>query len=512
MFSVLGDKSRTHRRWWSVVLAFYLVSFFPALAAARVASRFSFSAGEEYNDNIFFSEKKSHDLVTVLTPALHFLYQPQYRTDAFLTADLNTSAEIYPRHGELTNIGDRLSFRANALYPYSQRVTFHASDCLGRLGKARLGGLFDNDRAGSFGSVMGGGSSSRIPEIGRSSFEGGGGEGQCGRRRGLGGLVSGEPTSPLRTNEILTTGDTLENEFNFLSTFAYSQNLRFALEYNWNYTRFFDEGAQGSLPFVDSTTLGNSESSHEFEAQAGYALGKQHNLTAKYRVNFLRSRNGKQTVLHDFDLGDDFYSSRQIRLTPTLVLKGATGLSLGTGEGSLRLYHKLDVSLVKLWRTAIFSISAHRGLSGSSGISGASYTTTFSTQYTIQLTRRLTMFAAANYSMYDTRDSNFNTFQAIGGFQYWVTSWMSANLMYNYRQLDPGKIKGTSRESTILRTATIDGNSVTLSLSMHFDIWPNVGLARSVAANSQMAIESPVEGVQPGPAPEPAQQAPAANP
>src|SRR6478609_10921209 len=127
--SVLQDGIRTHRIWWTVVLAWYVVTFFPGLAAAWFASRYSMSIGEEYNDNILFSEPKQHDFVTVLVPALHFIYQPERRSDVSLTADVNTPAEIYTRHSELTNIGDRLSFLSRLSYPYSPDLTFNITEC-----------------------------------------------------------------------------------------------------------------------------------------------------------------------------------------------------------------------------------------------------------------------------------------------------------------------------------------------------------------------------------------------
>ena len=88
---------------------------------------------------------------------------------------------------------------------------------------------------------------------------------------------------------------------------------------------------------------------------------------------------------------------------------------------------------------------------------------------------------------------------------------MSANLVYSYRRLNPD---GNNRDSEIIQNSTIDGNSVVLSVSMYFDIWPNVGLARSVAANSQIfGLPQFGSGItQPEPVPQPAEQTPAPNP
>ena len=213
MLSALQNGSRAYQRWWSAILVCSMVTFFPGQAAARFASRFSLSVGEEYNDNIFFSEKKTHDFVTVITPALHFIYEPQFRLNSRLTVDVNAPAEIYVRHGEQTNIGDRFSLRTRYYYPYSQNLTFSISDDVCRIGKTRLGG-FDEGRGGGFGGC---GSAGEVTFLEESvileaaallvalggAVDGGGG----GRRTRRG--RENDPGSVLNTNDLITTGDTL---------------------------------------------------------------------------------------------------------------------------------------------------------------------------------------------------------------------------------------------------------------------------------------------------------------
>ena len=493
-------------KWWAAIGVCYVVTFFPDMATARFASRFSLSTAEEYNDNIFFSEQKTHDFVTIITPALHFLYQPQFRTNSLFVLDINAPAEIYARNDEQTNFGDRFSLRASYTYPYSQQLTFDITDCVSRLGETRLSG-FDERRGGGFGSGSGMQGSSGIPisgsvnnmNIGGSgSFGSFGGAGGCGgTARILGGFGRSDPESVLNTNDVLANGETLSNDFDISSSFSYSQNLRFNVSYSWQYQAFFD--------------IGGKEDSHQIEVGGRYQLWRIHNLKAIYRLNLLRTRDGKRRAIHDFDVGDDFFSSRQINLTPTLSIWGGTGLALGSKGDGFDLRHRLNVALVKLWRTAVFSAGVQRQLTGSFGVSGPSYTTDFFTQYAIQVTRRLTAFAAASFSLYDTEDSDFTTFYALGGFQYWLTNWMSANLVYSYRRLNPD---GDNRDSEIIQDSTVDGNSVVLSVSMYFDIWPNIGLGRSVAANSQI-FGSPQLGsgiIQPEPVPQPTEQTPDPNP
>jgi hypothetical protein len=503
LFVMLKQESRTYYLWWTVMLAYAVVACFPSLAAARFAARFSMAAGEEYNDNIQFSQNKKHDFVTVLTPALHFLYYPEFRPNALFTADLNAPAEIFARHSELTNIGDRFSLRSQFYYPYSSQLQFTLTECVSRIGQTRLGAGAASRRGGgnfypgqAFGGFGGRG----------ASFPGGvtrwGGYGGFGRSSGggclggvgLDGLNQSTPGSVLSTNELITGGEALSNEASAYSSLSYSPNISFTGRYRWRYRAYLDAGGK--------------EDSHEVEVKGTYHLWPQHNLTLRYRIEFLRTRTGKRETIHDFDFGDDFYSVRQINLTPTLSILASTGFSIGTSQG-FRLRHTLDVALLKIWRTAIFSTGVRRYLGGSFGVAGISYTTDVFSQFTIQMSRRWTGFASAGYSIHEVQGPDFDTFQAVAGVQYWLTSWMSANLLYNYRRLDPGD--SGSRQSDILRASVTDGNSVVLSVSAYFDIWPTVGLARGVAANAQI-LSAPalgtgppqaVPGQQPGPPPDP---------
>src|SRR5262245_35346908 len=149
-------------KWWVAICVCYVVTLFPDMATARFESRFSLSTAEEYNDNIFFSEQKTHDFVTFLTPALHFLYQPQFRANSLFTVDINAPAEIYARNNDQTNFGDRFSLRADYNYPYSQQLTFRITDCVARLGETRLS-VFEQRRGGGFGYRTGIQGSSGIP-------------------------------------------------------------------------------------------------------------------------------------------------------------------------------------------------------------------------------------------------------------------------------------------------------------------------------------------------------------
>jgi opacity protein-like surface antigen len=211
-------------------------------------------------------------------------------------------------------------------------------------------------------------------------------------------------------------------------------------------------------------------------------------------LEYIKSRNGDTNLVPNIDIGDDFFSSRQIHLTPTLTLSVGNGIALRTGDEKFRIEHTLDVSLVKLWQTALFEIGVRRGITGSYGVSGPSYTTSFFSGFTIMFSRRLSAFAFSDFSLFDTDDEDFNTFTAGGGLRYGITSWLSAQLAYSYNWFDP---KGNTSGSSFFRQEKTNSNNVFLSLSTAFDLWPNWGLARGGIASLLFPAVSPSGGTTP---------------
>jgi len=123
-------------------------------------------------------------------------------------------------------------------------------------------------------------------------------------------------------------------------------------------------------------------------------------------------------------------------------------------------------------------------LTPSFGISGVSQTTTISSGFGIRLTERMTGVVGADYSISNTNSNtssntssvDFNLFRASAGLQYWFTNWLSSNFMYSYRSCNCGS--ATQSNNTSLVSGKVQGNTVLLAFSAHFDLWPNPALAR----------------------------------
>jgi len=196
---------------------------------------------------------------------------------------------------------------------------------------------------------------------------------------------------------------------------------------------------------------------------------EQHNLHAGYRIRIIKSRNENRNdddnIVHDFDLGDNYFSKKIIRLTPTLTLSAASGISVNTSGDGPVIANKTNINLIKVWRGASLTAGVSRGLTGSLGISGLSNTTSFLTKFNIQLTQYMTATADMNFSIFDTDDEDFDVLQAQAGIQYLITSWLSSNLRYVHRRRS---------------IQNVNSNSVLLQFTVHINIWPNPGLGKAI--------------------------------
>jgi len=133
--------------------------------------------------------------------------------------------------------------------------------------------------------------------------------------------------------------------------------------------------------------------------------------------------------------------------------------------------------VTKLWETAAFAVGVRKGLTPTDGIAGISDTTDIFSSFNIQLSERLTGNAGTDFSLYDTKDVNFKTFEASASLQYQFSPWLSSNLSYSYRFINSGA--GASNTDLLTR-GIVSASSVFLNFTTHFDLWPNLGLARSV--------------------------------
>jgi hypothetical protein len=435
-----------------VAFLIFTLLFVASEAKAGIASGFSYTLGEEYNDNIFFSNEKNkrneRDFITHFVPTFTFLYAPPSETVPTLTASLSTEGQIFAHHGDLSNFGQNLSFDAGYTYRYSPRLTFHAADTATRGNGTRTIGL---EALGPPPQLPG--TPTMFPATGAFI------------------------PLPLYQDigSLLTEGKTAANYFSVEGAYLYSPNFTMSGGYAAGYSNFD----------------GGSEISHSIGIRGSYNWAQLHNLHAGFTVTFTNGNNGNgggkhnggSNVYYNIDIGDDYFSLLKIQLTPTLTLSGSAGIGLNTTGDGPGIVATGGLTLIKIWETATFNIAAQRGLTPSFGLSGLSLTTSVSSGFGIRFTERLTGTLGVDYSFFDTQDDDVKVFRAGGGLQYWITPWLSSNLMYSHRWRDSGTLNtgggGCNKNSNCSLTAgQVAGNSIFLGLSVHFDVWPNLSLAR----------------------------------
>lgn len=403
-----------------------MLLLFPALGEARFQARFSASVAEEYNDNVEFDvDDKKSDFVTILTPALTLLYTPPTSQVPTFNTRIALPAKFFARNSDLNSFGDNQSLNVGYVHRYSERLSFRVSDTFRRVGQTRTG---ESDE--------------EFTDLG-----------------------IGDP-------DLVSTGDTLTNYFRLGGTYRVQPEVSVNAELQSYYSNFLDEGGD---TFTNSATLrGNWNTRHRLP----WARPGRLSVRVGGRLTYIRSRNGETDFIPSFDIGVQHLSDIKINLTPTLILTGNFGLDFNTTSARSipAVVPTVNLRLQKTWERAQFVIGTRHGITNSLGVSGPSVTTDVFSYFDIRLTEKLTGFSSINVPFFRTEDVNFSTLSTQTGLRYLITHWLSSSLVYRYRFRNSGS--GANRTS-LREEGKVSQNSVTLSLTASFDIYPNFGLAQS---------------------------------
>jgi len=422
-------------RWWIflVALAFLPVCnlAFVADVKAGFASRVSLSLGEEYSDNIFFDRRKEHDFSTTIKPTFSILYAPFGQTIPIFSADFTPEGQIFARHSEDSNFGKNITLNAEYSHYSSPLLTFYIRNTLQRLGETRSGS---------------------------SGFE----------RRSIlpppGGGTGGPPVLQ-RFGDFVSNENEIRNQISARGDYTYSPNISFGGDYAFGYTSYLDAGG--------------SDVWHRVGARSVYRWRDEHNFHFGYGVDVIKTRDGDKNIVHNIDIGDDYFSTFKINLDPTLTVFASTGIGVVTGAGGARVANRINLSLTKLWETASLTVGANKGITPSLGVAGVSDTTSFLTNFNIRFTELLSAYVNSNFSLYDTDTGNFKTFTAGTGLRYRILSWLSSELRYAHRwEIDAGSASSSTTFFNPNQRGRINSNSIALTFTADFDVWPNTGFAR----------------------------------
>jgi len=393
-------------RFASFLLFFCLVFGVVSMqrAEAGFASRFTFSFSEEFNDNIFFKPVKNSDFVTSFIPGFTLLYAPLGHEIPTFTASIRSPIQIYANNSDRNNFAQNIALDAGYIYNFSPRLIFRLKSDFERVGETRI---------------------TRLDDLGNAA-------------------------------DLVTTGARLDTAFGVDADFLYSPTLSFTGGIAGDYNFFLDEGGE--------------DTTNSFKFRGQYRWKEAHTLFAAYSVDFFspRSAEDENVVSHNFDIGDDFFSNRKIKLTPTLSLFTSGGISIASAKDGNEITSRSNIRLTKVWQKALVSAGLRRGLTNSFGVSGISLTTAFFTAGNLRLTENLSVSGAVTFSLFDTDEVDFNTFESQAAFQYRFKHWLSTSLRYTFRRRD--------RELA----DAINGNSIFLFLTTQVNTWPNFGLPKTI--------------------------------
>jgi hypothetical protein len=449
----IRNRSKILANWLLLISGVvYLLS--ASLAEARFAIKFSSTLGELYTDNIFYTRDKESDFVTSITPTLSILYAPEGQIVPTLNLDIWSSGLIFARHSELNNFGDNWGLNGGYSYQYSPQLTFFVSDVLGRQGPYRLG------TQGSDSFVQG---VFRLPNPPTSPPP-------------TGGTLPGQGNQNL--SNFTSGGSQFWNNFSLQGNYRYRPDVSFAGGYQNNFVDYINQDGWDLFQTIGFRGVYNWRQEHNLHAGVFINI---YNSRSSNNVSNRRSNN----VVVNFDLGDDFFSNYQINLSPTLTLTASTGISLNAGNNGPPVANNTNITLTKIWETATLSGGVWHGLTSSYGVGGISNTTSVNGRFSYQVTEKLSTLAGVDFSFYDTDDGNFQTFQASAGARYQLTPWLASNLFYAYRWTDSSSQAARSAPD-LLQAGVVRANTVYLTLTANFDLWPNPGLSRSITASAPL--------------------------
>lgn len=416
----------------------FLILLFPTRGWAAFASQFTLDLSEQYNDNIFFSRNKESDFLTAFAPTLSLFYAPAGETRASGLLSVSSSGQFFANNSDLNNFGDNISANGSYSYQFSPRLSFSFNETFNRQGTTRTAPGFSEAASIQTGSTT------SIP--GRSTEQ--------------------------SLRDFVSRGFQLTNHASMAGSYLIAQDFSVNGFYSNSLTSLTDAGGREVINLVGARSV--------------YRWRQDHNLHAGYSASINRYRDGKHAVVHNFDLGDDYFTNYNLQLSPTLSLTASSGLSVNPVGNGPRVANNTNITVTKLWETAVFNAGVKKGLTPSFGISEISDTTSLFATFRYLFTERLSTGADFVWSLYDTKATNFKTLQANLVLQYAVTTWLSTTFGYRFIGLQ------SSNRTDLLQSGTVNSNAVFLSLSTRFELWPTTGLgSRSTSFESSPLLKTP---------------------
>jgi hypothetical protein len=382
------------------------------------------SVSEEYNDNIFFTQNKTYDFITSITPGFTLEYRQPTLT---LTMNASNSSQIYARDTSQTNGAGTQNGSLYASYRASPRLTFTVGDGLTRVTQTRTGNL---------------------PSSAPSAPP---------------GVEQPPPPPPSFDNSTLVAnGDVLSNYFTAQSSYAFTPEWSAAANYSNSLSDFTNQGGN------DLTNTAGLQMRYTWDPELSFfgaytyshfSFGQSTTSTTAGTPSSPPSTNSNAIT------AGGAYAFAQ-----TWSASGFVGLNINSTSGSggnsaaNGVFPTFSATLSKSFEHASALVGAAQGATSSAGVGGVSQTTSVFMYYQQQFTENLNGWAGANFAHYDTSPS-FNVLIANVGLSYPLWRYLSAGLTYTYQRSD-----ATVTQSNTVQTGVVDSNIVLLYLTAYYPV------------------------------------------
>lgn len=365
------------------------------------------SVSEQYNDNVFFDDRKVDDFVTSIAPGATLRYDR-----ALLSVGLSgsTSAQFFARQPSNDRIAGTQSGVLDAYYEASPRLSLQLADGVTRVNQTRT----DSGQATA---------------------------------------PPPDSNDPGQVATLLPRGDALSNFFTMGTGYQLTPRWSTSASYRNSYSNFSNPNGQ--------------DVAHGAALSLGYALRANLSTSLSYGYSYfdLNEDPPSTTESHSINVGggyqyDPYWSaSVSAGVFVNRPLRSSGG-SISDSIGPL-----FNVSLTRATERGSISVGAAQTITTSAGVAGVSQTRGVFGQYQMQLTERLSGQVGVHYSHFDTDTTQFQVLQVSAGLSMPLGRYFSAGLTYSYRFRD------SSRATASLQKGSVDGNVVSISVTASYPLW-----------------------------------------
>lgn len=370
------------------------------------------SVGEQYNDNVFFTQSPVADYITSVSPGVSLEYRGPSLTLSLLG---NTSMQFFARQTSQNNLAKTQLGTLVASYKASPRLDLDFSDRIARVGATRT-------------------------DSGPNPTE-----------------TAGEPSPADTVSTVLPRGDVFSNSF--------SASARYALDPRWSATALYSNGF-GDFTNPNARDLRNSAGLH-----IGYSWSPTLSLRAAYSYTAFNVSRGTDTESQSVTVGAGYkYSPVWVATASAGVfvnrpLESIPGPS-PSNNISTRVGPTFSLLLTRTFESSSASAGASQVITTSAGVAGVSITRAAFLSYDIELLESLAGSLSTSYSHFDTTQTTFNVLQFKANLSWPVWRRVRAGFSYSYRMRE-----ASQSVPNVLEAGAIHGNLVLVYISAYYPVW-----------------------------------------